>query len=263
MNADLNNALLEVQAYFLEAKIYQNVVEFTVPELTTQDILNLSHINRRNPELQPWVFRSDKQVRVVFFVNANEITVKSFSKETECQSNDGVSPESILMSQYNEKTDEGFIVLNKNVSPEKNTFLPDNVNSREEWIEYILTIHQIGVPEIISMNSKTKVSDELSAYFGNKPFIDFITNNCTLRNGEWTYNGEIYTSQGLFDVFINGGSISGITKHKSTDLTFEIEQIIESEVLESETGKLLPGSQVRKVAERISDYVKHGHPNKS
>lgn len=68
MNADLKNAHLEVQAYFLEARINGNVVEFTAPELTTNDLINLGHAHRKNPNLNPFVFRSDMEVKVVVFV---------------------------------------------------------------------------------------------------------------------------------------------------------------------------------------------------
>lgn len=264
MNADLKNALLEVQAYFLEAKIYQNVVEFTAPNLTTNDLVILMHIHRKNQKIKPWVFRSDKEVKVVFFIiddNGKYLVHDGDFVESDVF-------EMSLTDSENQPNQWGF-------GNELPSLIPDNVNSREEWIEYILTIHQIGIPEVISINSKTKVSDEISAYFNNKPFIDWITNNCKLSDKKWIYKGENYTSQGLFDVFINDSN-DGYNNDKlkqegekiqnlildnpnniETDLTFEFEKIIEKEWVElggsGDDG--LPYSSFRKVAEQISDYL--------
>lgn len=207
MNADLNNALLEVQAYFLEAKIYQNVVEFTAPELTTQDILNLSHINRRNHELQPWVFRSDKEVRVVVFIKdkSGNYLGTSQNKGGEMIINAG-----------------DYVVLK---GGEKGTVI-----QLEKGREY---------PGISSNLGQLVVERH-----------DNVT-------------GEPYSSIHNIDFVLSKTSVTH--EKQQTDLTFEIEKIIESELPKKGDGILhgdLPYSSVRKIAERIRDYVKHGHPNK-
>jgi len=68
MNVDLKNALLEVQNYFLEAKINGNVVEFTAPELSTKSLVDLGQMHKKNSRLNPWVFRSDMEVKVIVFI---------------------------------------------------------------------------------------------------------------------------------------------------------------------------------------------------
>lgn len=68
MNADLEKALKNVQTHFNKASVRNNVVEFTLPELSTKNILDLAEIKSRNSELNPWVFRSDKYVKVIFFI---------------------------------------------------------------------------------------------------------------------------------------------------------------------------------------------------
>lgn len=179
MNADLKNALLEVQAYFLEAKIYQNVVEFTLPELSTNDMINLLHVHRKNNRLFPWVFRSDKEVRIVFFVkDENGVYLTSPSERKQID-------------------DEG----------ELQPMLPDNVNSREEWIEYILTIHQIKVSEIIPLIQivdKSDISEQDGMFKVDVSFASWLTDNCSLDDGIWTLNdgGEDYSLEGIYKVYL-------------------------------------------------------------
>lgn len=108
MNADLKNAHLEVQAYFLEARINGNVVEFTAPELTTDYLINIYHVNRRNPNLCPYVFRSDKEVKVVFFLKNEDGSYLT--------SNDGDEHMSLTPGKYANSQDPMNIINLLNIS---------------------------------------------------------------------------------------------------------------------------------------------------
>lgn len=68
MNADLTKALEIVQKEFPKAELMENVVEFRQQELSTNDLKKIVKLADEEDEFFPWVFRSDKEVKIVFFI---------------------------------------------------------------------------------------------------------------------------------------------------------------------------------------------------